>query len=242
MRCVLQANYGECDGLSQQLKRKAVIGPALAINDQFTDGGDSYASPPMLSTAITRGMFMKYTHAFWTTAITLMFLFLGLPEVMAQTAQSFEQLQLLVKPGDKVSVTDPMGVVTEGKIEGLSSALLRLRVNSAIQDLSESDVKMIRQRRNDSLKNGTLIGAGVGLGIGVVYLVACATYECTTGEAVGGALIYTGFGAAIGVGIDALIKSKETIYLGRTKVTLNLHSIKPILSPNRKGVAMSFSF
>jgi hypothetical protein len=196
----------------------------------------------MFSTAITRGIFMKYRHAFWTTAITLMFLFLGSIEATAQTAQSFEQLQLLVKPGDKVSVTDPLGVVTEGKIEGLSSALLRLRVNSAIQDLSESDVKMIRQRRNDSLKNGALIGTGIGAGIGVIYAIACATYDCTAGETAGGALIYTGFGAAIGVGVDALIKSKETIYLGRTKVTLNLRSIKPILSPKRKGVAMSFSF
>jgi hypothetical protein len=180
---------------------------------------------------------MKYRNAFWTTAITLMFLFLGFHEATAQTAQSFEQLQMLVKPGDKVSVTDELGVVTEGQIAGLSSALLRLRVNSSIRELSESDVKSIHQRRNDSLKNGALIGTGVGLGIGAFGAVGCALSDgyCSVGDG-------TGVGAAIGVGIDALFKSKETIYLGRTKVTLNRHSIKPILSPSRKGAAMSFSF
>jgi uncharacterized membrane protein YedE/YeeE len=187
---------------------------------------------------------MKYRNAFWTTAITLMFLFLGFHEATAQTAQSFEQLQMLVKPGDKVSVTDELGVVTEGQIAGLSSALLRLRVNSSIRELSESDVKSIHQRRNDSLKNGALIGTGVGLGIGVFGAVGCALSEgyCSVGDGVAIVAINTGVGAAIGVGIDALFKSKETIYLGRTKVTLNRHSIKPILSPSRKGGAMSFSF
>jgi hypothetical protein len=197
----------------------------------------------MFSTAMARGNLMKYRYASWITAITLTFLLPVSHEALAQTAQSFEQLQLLVKPGDTVSVTDPMGVVTEGKIEGLSSALLRLRVNSAVRDLSESDVKAISQRRHDSLKNGTLIGTGIGAGFGVLGAALCASEgDCSAGEAVGGALIYTGIGAAIGAGIDALIKSKETIYLGRTKVSLNLHSIKPILSPSRKGVAMSFSF
>ena len=186
---------------------------------------------------------MKYRHAFWTTAITWMFVILGSHEAMAQQATSFEQLQLLVKPGDKVSVTDPMGVVTEGQIAGLSSALLRLRVNSEVRDLSESDVKSISQRRHDSLKNGTLIGTGIGAGMGTILVIACATSDdCSGGEAVAGALLYTGFGAAIGAGIDALFKSRQTIYLGRTKASVNLHYIKPILSRSRKGAAMSFRF
>jgi len=187
---------------------------------------------------------MKYRYAFWTAAVTLAVLILQSQEVMAQTAQSFEQLQLLVKPGDKVSVTDPMGVVSEGKIEGLSSALLRLRVNSTIKDLTEADVKAISQRRNDSLKNGAWIGTGIGLGIGTIGAVACATSdgECTVGEGVAFVVVYTGIGAAIGVGVDALFKSRQTIYLGRTKITLNLHTIKQILTSSRKGAALSFSF
>ena len=174
------------------------------------------------------------------------FLLLASLKAGAQPAQSFEQLQMLVKLGDNVSVTDATGVVTEGQIAGLSSSALRLRVNSMIRDLSESDVNTISQRRPDSLKNGTLIGAGIGLGVGAGILAGfCGgDYDCegNPGEVAGYLALYSGIGAAIGAGVDALIKTKQTIYLGTNRVTLNLHDVRPIISPSRKGASISLSF
>ena len=167
-------------------------------------------------------------------------------EVKAQPAQSFEQLKSLVKPGEEVSVTDATGVVTVGRIAELSSSVLRLRVNSTTRDLSESDVKTITQSRPDSLMNGTLIGAGVGAGVGVGILAGfCGgDYDCAgnPGEVAGYIALYSGIGAAAGAGIDALIKGRQTIYLGGHRVSLHLSDVRPIISPTRKGVSMSLSF
>ncbi|HET9132579.1 MAG TPA: hypothetical protein VFO86_16620, partial [Terriglobia bacterium] len=120
-----------------------------------------------------------------------------------------------------------------------------LKEKNTTRDWAESDVSRIMQYRHDSLKNGTLIGTGIGLGLGVIGAAACASdNDCglSTGEAVAGALLYTGMGAAIGAGIDALIHTKQTVYIGRPKVSLNLSSVRPILTNARRGVAISMSF
>ena len=66
-------------------------------------------------------------------------------ECSAQTADSFEQLQVLVKPGDNVYVTDSTGQTTKGRISQLSATSLALTVNGARRDLVQNDVYEIRQ-------------------------------------------------------------------------------------------------
>jgi hypothetical protein len=53
---------------------------------------------------------------------------------------------------------------------------------------------------------------------------------------------YAGIGAGIGVGIDALIPSKQTIFAGPSQTALKNFRVKPIVSNARKGVAVAFSF
>ena len=187
---------------------------------------------------------MTYPNTFSVAVLTLAFLVLSSEPAAAQEARSFEQLQLLVKPGDRIFVTDSMGNVTEGRIAGLSSSSLRLMTKSSTQDLSESDVFKIRQWRHDSLKNGALIGAGIGFGLSLAGVIAvCNGWgTCRGGEAVAAVAYTTGIVAAIGAGIDALIPSKETIYFGGTRTSLSRIKVKPILDHSRKGVAVAFSF
>lgn len=189
---------------------------------------------------------MPHRNAFSVFASTLTFLALLSQPAAAQEARSFEQLQLLVKPGDRIYVTDSMGNVTEGRIAGLSRSSLRLMTKISTRDLSESDVFKIRQWRHDSLKNGALIGAGVGFGLGLAGVISdCRSsglFSDCGGEVVGIVALFTGVGAAIGVGIDALIPSKETIYIGGTRTSLSRIKVKPILDHSRKGVAVAFSF
>jgi len=188
---------------------------------------------------------MSYRHAFWITAMALI-VFLSCPRessAQVQEAQSFQELQLLVKPGDKVFVSDAQGVVTEGKITGLSSSKLSLKVKSSVRELSESDVSRIRQYRPDSLKNGALIGTGIGAGFALLGILSCnGDCEGSTGDLVGAGLILTALGTGMGIGIDALVQHKELIYIGRSRVSLNLYTIRPIVTPTRKGVSLRLSF
>jgi hypothetical protein len=158
----------------------------------------------------------------------------------AQPAQSFDQLQILIKPGDTILVTDLAGITTKGKVTELSRTVLGLSVNGKTQDLSEMNIDRIRQWRSDSLKNGALIGLGVGIGMGTLGSFFCERSDnsCKAAMIVTSAGVYT----AVGVGIDALIASKQTIYVGRTRTTALGFRIRPILQPARRGIAMAVSF
>jgi hypothetical protein len=159
----------------------------------------------------------------------------------AQEARSLDQLQVLVKPGDKVFVTGNDGNVTKGKILGLTSTSLRFLSNGTTRDLREAEVFKIQQRRQDSLKNGAIIGGAVGMGL-VIAALAWECGSCRTGEVVAGIIAYTGIGAGVGVGIDALIPSKQTIFIGGIRGPLSHTTIAPILTTSRTGIAVSFSF
>ena len=89
---------------------------------------------------------------------------LGNASVGAQTiASSFEELLLKVKPGDTVYVTDDTGRERKAQILDLSSSSLMLSVDGTRQDLSQNNLKRMRQRLPDPVWNGALIGGGVGL-------------------------------------------------------------------------------
>jgi hypothetical protein len=186
---------------------------------------------------------MTYRKIFSAAALILTFSVLLPQPAAAQQARSFEQLQLLVKPGDRIFVTDATGNVTVGRVAGLSKSALSLTSKTSTRDWSESEVFDIRQWRRDSLKNGALIGTGVGLGLGIIGAsFYCAEFRCGRGEGVGIAAFYAGIGAGAGVGIDALIPAKQTVYIGGTRPTASRLNLKPIVSKSRTGVAMAFSF
>ena len=62
-------------------------------------------------------------------AVTVWYAISGVAEVSAQQASSFDQLGMLVKPGDKVEVLGADGTSTKGKIESLTPVSLRLATN-----------------------------------------------------------------------------------------------------------------
>ena len=187
---------------------------------------------------------MTYRGTFATASLLTAFLMLSPQPATAQQAHSFEQLQVLVKPGDRIFITDSNLRVTEGRVVGLSRSSLSLRTKTATTDWAESDVMQIRQWRHDSLKNGAIIGTSVGFGLGVLgaYHWCYEWSSCGAGEALAVAAFYGGIGAGIGVGLDALIPAKRTIYAGRTRTSLRNIRVKPVAGKSRKGVAVAFSF
>lgn len=181
---------------------------------------------------------------FFVFVIAISFSLLNAMQASAQQARSFEQLQVLVKPGDNVYLTDLSGKVSRGRITGLSGSSLQLMANGTTREFTESEVFQIRQWRQDSLRNGALIGAGAGLGLSVTFVAAACSGsdECSGGWAAAGIMVYTGLGAAVGAGIDALIPHKRTIYVGGRQATPGKIKLQPIFNRSHRGVSVAFSF
>jgi hypothetical protein len=157
-----------------------------------------------------------------------------------QIAGTFDQLRVLVKPGDTLTITDGSGARVQGKLSELSGSSLRLNVSGAQREFQESNIDTISQRRPDSLRNGALTGLAVGGGLGGLFIAAMIAADDggAAGWAVAGALFYAGIGAGIGTGIDALIEGRQVIYAGSSskRTTVN---ISPIVRGRRKGLLFS---
>ncbi len=83
--------------------------------------------------------------------------------------------------------------------------------------LPVSGIREVRVPDN-SVKEGALIGMGVGLGFTVIALISNASesddswFKYSTGEVLLSGLLLTGLTTAIGVGIDALSRDWKTVY------------------------------
>jgi hypothetical protein len=153
----------------------------------------------------------------------------------AARATSFDQLSVLVRPGDTVTVTPDSGKPFSGRIRSLSSSGLTLLVGKELRSLEERDVTTVRHRRQDSLSNGALWGLGTGAAAG---FSTCGF--CHPGPGLLMAGMFGGIGAGIGVGIDALIKGNVVVFQRRSsgqQVT-----VMPQLAKSHKSVNVSVQF
>ena len=160
----------------------------------------------------------------------------------AQVAGSFEQLQLLVGPQDRVTVTDSTGQELTGSITSLSPASLTLLVEGSQRVFDEADVGDIRQRRPDSLNNGAINGFWTGVAVGGLLVVAAHGSSDPIGLA-GGMFLTSALaslGVGLGVGIDAMIVGRRSIY--RSSGSARRLTVSPLVSRGRRGVAVSLGF
>jgi hypothetical protein len=158
-----------------------------------------------------------------------------------QLAGSFEQLRVLVKPGEKIRVIDRAGQEVRGTVAELSSSSLALVVAGERRQFVESDIDAIRARRADPLANGTKWGLAVGGGFGLLVGISFAAEVGDSGAVIPVfALIYGGLGAGVGAGIDALISGDHIIF-ARSGSSAKV-AVRPILTPGRAGVRASVTF
>jgi hypothetical protein len=88
----------------------------------------------------------------------------------------------------------------------------------------------------DSLLNGTLIGAAVGAGAGVILTHASIDSELGFVEYSYGALVFGGIGAGVGLGVDALLNRA----LPRPGVTRRRLVIAPTVWRDVAGVVVKW--
>ena len=166
----------------------------------------------------------------------------GAAELSAQVASSFEQLQVLVKAGDKVEILGADGTSTKGQIVSLTPASLRLATNGRIRDYDQKDALVVKQKRGDSIWNGAVIGAASGAGFGLVSWIGSGGCDCTAGEIASYVGVSSALGAGIGMSIDALIRHHKTIYNSPVRSTSSRIGVAPLIAGGRKGVALRISF
>ena len=110
---------------------------------------------------------------------------------------------------DVIVIQSASGVELRGKLVELSSTTLALLVNGQRVDVPIDNVLRI-DTRNDSLKNGAIIGGAV---LGGFTGLMCAVLADEVSSCAAALVFNTGFGALAGVGIDALHKGRTPIYI-----------------------------
>src|SRR5262245_38429793 len=103
----------------------------------------------------------------WSISIILAIVAMAPAARAQEIAGSFDQLRVLVKPGDTITVTDAAGAQFKGKLTTLSPASLALMVDGRQRTLQAADVQTVKQRRSDSVADGAKWGFGTGAVLGV---------------------------------------------------------------------------
>jgi len=160
-------------------------------------------------------------------------------------ATSFDQVKMLVRLGDTVTVMNASGHKTTGTLADLSSGSVGLLVDGTRRDVGIGDVSTIHQRRMGSLAKGARVGFAIGGALGLAAALQLAS-ECTRNcggavpFAVSMAFFEGAFGAGVGVGVAAMTRHDELVYTrapSSARVTL-----APFVTPERRGMAVSLGF
>lgn len=133
-------------------------------------------------------------------------------------ATSLDALAARLHVGQSVWVIDTTGREVRGRLERISGDGIVLKADR-VETLNAPDIREVRARRPDSLKNGALIGLAVGGALGTAWCAGAiadnsgdidAKVECAEGFTV-----FPGLGALFGLAVDAAIPGKvRVVYRG----------------------------
>jgi hypothetical protein len=173
-----------------------------------------------------------------TLALALMCSVASSPAEAQGIASSYDQLRLVVRPGDTVTVVDAKGRESTGRIADLSSSLV-LQVKGERVEVLERDVQTIRQRKRDSLWNGVLWGGGTAAAAG--FLVGQVSQALGGPSAGVMAAFHGAIGLAIGVGSDAAVSDWPDVYARPGTASTRIR-LSPLVSRDRRGVQLGVRF
>jgi hypothetical protein len=160
--------------------------------------------------------------------------------VSAQTAQTRGTiLQDALMPGMTVWITDSSGREKQTRILSVSSDVVTTMNAGEVGYIRPSDITRVRARHSDSVINGGLIGAGAAIAGGLFMCTRTEPWENCRDD-VGPIVRIGAIGAGIGVGIDALIRGRRTIY-DSTLASTQLRAA-PIVARGAAGLQVSLSF
>lgn len=166
-----------------------------------------------------------------------------------ESAASFDTLAERIQVGQVIWVTDTRGREVRGRLERLSSDGLVLRTND-LEMFGTPDVRRVRARDRDSLRNGTLVGLAIGGGIGTAWCIGAiaddsgdinAGVECAEGFTV-----FPGLGALVGLIVDAAIPGKMRVVYQASSPRATSRAILTVVPSfsrrGTRGVTLVFAF
>lgn len=163
-------------------------------------------------------------------------------EEVANVATTADRLAYRMRFADTVYVRSANGATVKGRVVDFDGDVLHIDHRTLSLSGAEGDkIERIDLRVEDSLKNGVLIGAGIGAA--ALVTLACLSDDCGgDGYVVVGAAFYAGIGAGLGALFDILLNDRELIYVAPDSPSGPRLLAAPILSQDRKGILVSISF
>jgi len=171
--------------------------------------------------------------------------------VSAQTvARTFDELNVRVRSGETVYVTDNQSRTIDGVLLTVSADALVMEAASGRVTLSVAQVDRVRVRRRDSLKNGILGGLAAGAAGGALAALLTdghdrpstqCTFFCdgffSTGQVIAAGMLVGGVvGIGAGAAIDASIKERRLVYEKASGAPQTRLVIAPLVRRGGAGV------
>jgi hypothetical protein len=158
----------------------------------------------------------------------------------AQTPREAKpDLATTLTPGMTVWITDSGGREDKTRIVDVSGDVVITTAEGGTRRIRSTDVIRVRTRRSDSVLNGALIGAGAAIATGLFLCRLTEPWENCRDD-VGPMFRIAAVGAGIGIGIDALIRGRQTIYEAAPS-SRQLYAV-PIVARRAAGLQLSVSF
>jgi hypothetical protein len=140
-----------------------------------------------------------------------------------------------VRRGLTVSVVDDEGRRVEGKVLDVSGEAIQISVRQSTARIPLD--RVVRIEKADSLKNGAAIGFSIGLGLTIAVAQSARDINTTAVAAmfIGYSVVWT----SLGIGVDALVDSRRTLYQRSGAVQTRM---SPIVGRGVRGGAVSVSW
>jgi len=157
-----------------------------------------------------------------------------------EIAGNFDQLRVLVRPGETIHIKDVGGHEVGGKLLDLSPDAIRILADGATREFTASEVDLITARRHGDLATGAKWGFATGAGIGALMAIGLSDGHCyNCGIAIPVVAIYFGgIGAGIGAAAAAM-GSRPQVLFANTSSDRRKVSVAPIVDQHRKGAMLS---
>ena len=159
---------------------------------------------------------------------------------LGQTAHSVDELRVLLKRGDQITLTGDPGGLFEGRVLNVSAATLALQVNGILREFSLNEIRSVTRREHASLGKAGGIGFGIGAGATLLWFVRSGGCDFCGQQLTALTIMNGALGAAAGVGIAAATARDHLIF---TKINLNAAlSFAPLVDRGKRGVRVSWEF
>lgn len=165
-----------------------------------------------------------------------------------EATASLEALATRLPVGERIWVTDVKGQEFRGRLERVSADGLVMDAGGS-RVFSASAIERVRVRRDDSLRNGTLVGLGLGGAMAATWCIGAVSDDSADTNALGecaeGFLVFPALGGITGLVLDAVIPGKlRVVYQaspgsGHPQATIR---VMPVFSSRMRGIAVSFGF